>query len=223
MRLSDLPLDQLHAYRGTNPRPADFDEYWERALAELRGVKPAVRLVPSDFESSLAECFDLYFTGVRSAEIHAKYLRPRGAKSPHAALLEFHGYSMSSGDWSSKLHWVAEGMSVLSMDCRGQGGLSEDSSSIKGTTLRGHIIRGIDDAPDNLLYRQIFLDTVQLARVAMELEEVDGKRIGATGGSQGGGVTLACSAPGPGGKLAAPIYPFLNDYPRGWGMGMTKD
>lgn len=222
MRLTDLPLDQLRVYTGTNPRPADFDEYWQRSLAELRAVDPDVRLVPSSFESTIADCFDLYFTGVRSARIHAKYLRPRNAAKRHPALLEFHGYSMSSGDWSSKLHWAAEGISVLSMDCRGQGGLSEDTGAVKGTTLRGHIIRGLDDEPDNLLFRQIFLDTVQLTRVAMDLDEVDRERIGATGASQGGGLTLACCALEPRIKLAAPLYPFLSDYQRVWDLEKTE-
>ncbi|HRS04566.1 MAG TPA: acetylxylan esterase, partial [Treponema sp.] len=30
-----MPLEALQRYQGTNPRPADFDTYWERALAEL--------------------------------------------------------------------------------------------------------------------------------------------------------------------------------------------
>ena len=30
----DLPLEELEHYQGTNPRPDDFDIYWEEALAE---------------------------------------------------------------------------------------------------------------------------------------------------------------------------------------------
>jgi cephalosporin-C deacetylase len=108
------------------------------------------------------------------------------------------------------------------MDCRGQGGLSEDTGAVAGTTLRGHIIRGLDDEPDNLLFRQIFLDTAQLARVAMEMPEVDGSRIGATGGSQGGGLTIACGALEPRVKLLAPVFPFLSDFKRVWDLEKTQ-
>ncbi|HUX20587.1 MAG TPA: acetylxylan esterase [Spirochaetia bacterium] len=222
MRLADLPLEKLPSYGGTNPRPEDFDDYWKRGLEELAGTNPDVKLARNEFESSFCECFDLYFTGVRGARIHAKYLRPTGVTEPHPAILEFHGYSGSAGDWSTKLPWAAEGFSVLSMDCRGQGGLSEDNGGVKGTTLRGHIIRGLDDQPDNLLFRHIFLDTAQLARIAMEMPEVDGSRIGATGGSQGGGLTIACGALEPRVKLLAPVFPFLSDYKRVWDLEKTQ-
>ncbi len=222
MRLADLPLEQLPSYEGTNPRPEDFDSYWAEALAELSGTKPELSIEPSEFQSAAAECFDLYFTGVRGARIYAKYLRPKGAKAPHPAILEFHGYSGNSGDWTSKIPWASEGFSVFSMDCRGQGGLSEDVGGIKGNTLRGHIIRGIDDSPENMLFRHIFLDTVQLARIAMNMPEVDEKRVGATGGSQGGGLTIACAALEPTVKLAAPMFPFLSDYKRVWDLEKTQ-
>jgi cephalosporin-C deacetylase len=59
--------------------------------------------------------------------------------------MEFHGYTLNSGDWTDKLLWVAAGYSVAALDCRGQGGVSEDLGGVKGDTLNGHIIRGLDD------------------------------------------------------------------------------
>jgi cephalosporin-C deacetylase len=115
------------------------------------------------------------------------------------------------------------GYTVAAMDCRGQGGQSEDKGDVAGWTLRGHIVRGLDDEPDKLLYRQIFLDTAQLARVVMEMPDVDADRVGATGGSQGGGLTLACAALTPRIKLAAPSFPFLCDYQRVWDLELARD
>ncbi|MFN3649188.1 MAG: acetylxylan esterase [Armatimonadota bacterium] len=221
MPLIDLPLDQLYTYQGRNPRPADFDRYWERALAELDRVDPEPELVPHSLEAPFAECFHLYFTGVGGARVHAKYLRPKGAAEPHPAVLMFHGYSGSSGDWMDKLGYVARGTSVAALDCRGQGGLSEDVGGVRGNTLRGHIIRGLDEDPEKLLFRQIYLDTVQLARVVMSLPEVDPDRVGATGASQGGALTLACAALEPRIRRAAPVYPFLCDYQRVWEMDLA--
>src|SRR3569833_11627 len=190
----DMPLDKLKDYQGRNPRPADMEEYWCRALAELDATAPEPELVPHHLEAHFAECFHLYFTGVGGARVHAKFLRPRGVREPHPAVLLFHGYSGHSGEWSDKLNYVAQGYSVAALDVRGQGGLSEDAGGVKGNTLRGHIIRGLADEPDRLLFRQIYLDTAQLARVVMAMPEVDPDRVGATGGSQGGGLTLACAA-----------------------------
>ncbi len=219
----DLPLEKLKEYQGINPRPHDFDEYWDKALEEMKSIDPQVELIPSEFQAPFAECFDLYFTGVGGARIHAKYLRPKNSDKPHPAVLMFHGYSGSSGSWSDKLGYVASGFSVAALDCRGQGGLSEDVGGVKGNTLHGHIIRGLGDSPEKLLYRSIFLDTAQLARIVMDMPEVDENRVGALGGSQGGGLTLACAALEPRIKRLAPVYPFLCDYKRVWEMDLARD
>lgn len=107
------------------------------------------------------------------------------------------------------------------MDCRGQGGLSEDVGGVKGNTYKGQIIRGLDDLPDNLLFRHIFLDTAQLASIIMSFPEIDKNRIGAMGESQGGGLTIACGALEPRIKKLAPVYPFLCDYRRVWDMDLA--
>ncbi len=222
--LFEMPLSELKQYKGINPCPADFEEYWERGLKEMNALDPQVELVLAEFQVPFAECFELYFTGVKGARIHAKYLRPKNIKEKHPAVLQFHGYSGSCGDWQSKLGFVAAGFSVAALDCRGQGGLSEDVGGVKGNTYCGQIIRGLGDPdPDNLLFRQIFLDTAQLAKIVMSFPEVDENRIGAMGGSQGGGLTLVCGSLEPRIKKLAPMFPFLCDYKRVWDMDMAKD
>jgi len=223
MPLIDLPLEELYTYRGHNPRPADFDAYWDAALAEMHAIDPRIELVPHPMNAPFAECFHLYFTGVGGARIHAKYLRPTHAEEPHPAVVLFHGYSGNCGDWADKLSYVARGFTVAALDCRGQGGLSEDVGGVKGNTYRGQIIRGLDDVPEKLLFRQIYLDCAQLAGIVMNLPEVDATRVGALGGSQGGGLTLACAALEPRIQRAAPIFPFLCDYQRVWEMDLAKD
>jgi len=223
MPLIDMPLDRLRNYEGRNPRPADFDAYWEKALQEMGETDAQWELVASDFQVPYADCYHLYFTGTGGARIHAKYVRPKHAPEPHPAVLHFHGYSHYSGDWSDKLGWALAGFSVLALDCRGQGGLSEDKGGVKGTTHRGHIIRGLDDHPDRLLFRDIFLDTAKLAGIAMSLPEVDGDRVGVFGASQGGGLALACAALEPRIRRVAASVPFLCDYKRVWEMDLARD
>ncbi|MGC4071766.1 MAG: acetylxylan esterase [Nibricoccus sp.] len=231
MPLIDKPLAELKKYRGLNPKPANFDAYWRESLAELDALDPQITLIPNrTIKPRNAECYDLWFTGVGGARIHAKYLRPKtdpadaGSPKGYPAILNFHGYSGNSGDWADKLPFVNEGFCVAAMDVRGQGGQSEDVGGVKGNTLQGQIIRGLDD-PDarKLLFRAIFLDTALLARVVMSLPEIDADRLGATGASQGGALTLACAALEPRIKRAAPIFPFLCDYQRVWEMDQAKD
>lgn len=223
----DFPLEQLKKYNGINPRPHDFDQYWEKGLKELRSTDPMEELIPADFQVSGVECFHLYFTGVGGARVHAKFMRPKKADKPHPAILMFHGYTGNTGDWSDKLAYVAQGYSVAALDCRGQGGLSEDNGQVVGNTYHGQIIRGLEDAlngkPEKLLFRQIFLDAAQLAKIVMDMPDVDPNRVGATGGSQSGALTVACIALEPRIKRAAPFYPFLSDYKRVWEMDQAKD
>jgi cephalosporin-C deacetylase len=223
----DLSLNELKKYQGINPRPHDFDEYWDKGLAEMRSIDSQVELIPAEFQAPGVECFHLYFTGIGGSRVHAKLLRPARAPAPHPAVLMFHGYSGDSGDWSDKLGYVAQGYTVAALDCRGQAGLSKDSGGVSGNTLHGHIIRGLDDAlsgsPEKLLFHKIFLDTAQLANIVMEMPEVDAGCVGAMGGSQGGALTVACSALEPRIKRAAPVFPFLSDYRRVWEMDQAKD
>jgi len=212
----DLSWENLQTYGGTNPRPADFDAYWDASLAELSSVKPNPTLVLAGFQTHFAECFDYTFTGVGGARIHAQLLRPRHDKGSHPAVVQFHGYGNNAGDWVDKLALVALGFTVAAMDCRGQGGLSEDVGGVPGMTKQGHIIRGIDGKPEDLLFRSIFLDGAQLTRLVMDMPHVDPTRMGVWGSSQGGGLTLACAALVPEVKRAVPIHPFLSDYKRVW-------
>ena len=221
MPIVDMPLDQLKTYAGRNPRPDDFDAFWDASIAEMKAVDPQVELVPRESRAKSIEFFDLFFTGVGGARVHAKYLLPADDKGPHPAVVVFHGYSGSSGDWFGHLGWVAAGFSIAAIDCRGQGGRSQDTGVTTGNTHKGQIIRGLDDPPEKLLFRSIYLDCAQLAGIVMDMPEVDAKRVGCTGGSQGGGLTLACAALEPRIKRAASVFPFLCDYMRVWEMDLA--
>lgn len=218
----DLPFEKLKTYSGSNPRPDDFDRYWDRAIEEMNAVDPDVDLLLADFQVDFADCYQMYFTGVKGARIHAKFARPKNISGKQPALLKFHGYTGSSGNWFDLLPYVAAGFVVAALDVRGQGGLSEDVGGQMGTTHWGHIIRGLDGDPHNLLFRHIFLDTAQLAQIVATMPEVDSERIGAIGGSQGGGLALACSALASI-KRTAIEFPFLTDYKRVWEMDLAKD
>tara|TARA_A100001037_G_C15147897_1_gene637338 strand:+ start:1041 stop:1988 length:948 start_codon:yes stop_codon:yes gene_type:complete len=219
-----MPLKQLKTYNGTNPKPLDFDSFWERKLYEVNKIDPEITIQPSEFKTSFANCFDLYFTSTKNARIHAKLIHPKkNVQPPHPAVIMFHGYAGDAGDWSEKLAFAAEGFTVAALDCRGQGGSSEDVGGTEGGTMRGHIIRGLEGSADDMLFTQIFLDTVLLTKIVMGMESVDAKRIGVTGSSQGGGLTLACASLVPEIKLVAPVYPFLSDYKRVWEIDQAKD
>ena len=220
MPIVDMPLEELRVYKGCNPRPRDFDEFWDKSVAEMEEQMNKLDLVieKSDFEAPNVECYDMYFNGTRNGRVYSKLLKPKNAKGKLPAVLLFHGYTGAGPEFAHCLGLAGQGYVVAAMDCRGQGGRSYDLNPVKGNTFRGHIIRGIDDIPENMYFRNVYLDTAILARIVMGLDYVDETRVCSRGGSQGGALTLACAALTPMLKLAVADYPFLCDYKRVWEM-----
>ena len=223
MPLVDMPLEKLREYKGINPKPSDFEEYWDKNIAEADALDTKTELVPYPFKNPVADCYDLYFTGTGKARVHGKLVVPKKREGKLPAILHFHGYTGSSGDFEYYLGLAGAGYVVAALDCRGQGGLSHElGEGVIGDTLIGQLHLGIDAGKDNLLFKHIFLDTFLLSKIVKGLDYVDEKRVGAYGGSQGGALTIACAALDPEIKALAPVYPFLSDYKRVWEMDLAK-
>jgi cephalosporin-C deacetylase len=218
----DLSYEELLTYQGTNPRPDDFDEYWEKALAELAGTDPEVEFLAADFKVPFARTEHLYFTGTGGVRVHAKLVRPLTTEGPAPAVLMFHGYGGEQPKWVDLLPYAARGFTVAALDVRHQVAFVDPSAHPNNFYLRHHVVEGLDEGPEHLVYRHVFLDTKRLADIVRGLAEVDRDRVAATGWSQGGGLSLACAALEPGIKLVATVFPFLTDYQRAWQMSLEK-
>ena len=222
MPLVDMSVEKLKTYAGRNPRPADFDAFWDKALAEMNAIDPKATFTPVPFACKTMECFDLYFTSTKGARIYARFARPKHFEGKIPAVLQFHGLSGNNGCWSDMTRFVSQGYAVAYLDSRGQGGLSEDVGGAAGTTYTTPFVRGLDGPPEGLLVRDLFLDTAMLARIVMGLDYVDEKRVGVVGGSQGGALSIACAALVPEIKLCAANFPYYADYKRVWEMDLAK-
>lgn len=217
MAVVDMSLSELKLYQGKNPCPDDFDLFWQTGLKEMNSIDPSLEIMDADFSCSFANCFDMYFYGVNGSRIYSKLIKPKGVELEKCpAILYFHGYAAASIEWIDLLPFAAQGYVVVAMYCRGQNGKSQDTTLTRGGTFHGHIIRGLDDKPENFLFRQIFLDTAMLAKVVMSMKDVDAENIFTMGKSQGGALALACAGLVPQIKKVASAYPFLCDYKRVW-------
>lgn len=217
----EMSYDELIAYQGTNPRPDDFDQFWEKSLVELAGVDAAAEFAPAtDFPLPFAKTEHLYFNGTGGYRAHAKVIRPHNAEGP--AVLMFHGYGGEQPKWIDVLPYAARGFTVAALDVREQVAFRTSTQQPNSFSLRNHLVEGLDDGPENLLYRHVFLDTRRLADIIRGLPEVDPSRVASTGWSQGGGLSLVCAALTPEIKLTAPVYPFLTDYQRAWELNLEK-
>jgi cephalosporin-C deacetylase len=69
-------------------------------------------------------------------------------------------------------------------------------------------------SPHDYYYRRVYTDAVRALDVLRGHPDVDGDRLAVTGGSQGGGISLAVSALAGGVRAVLPDVPFLCDFPR---------
>lgn len=209
----EMSLNDLKKYQGCSPRPADFKEFWKKQVDKIKGIKPECKTEKIEMNVDGVECFDLYFKGADGAKIHCKYARPtQEGKFP--AVFHFHGYHSHSGDWFDKIALAKLGFHSFTMDSRGQGGLSEDNLQTGGSTLTGHIMKGICEGPENLAFTKIYLDTVYLVELAKSMKNVDSSKLYTFGQSQGGALAVACAALNPEVSKVVSCYPFLSDFKR---------
>ena len=208
----DMPRAELEQYRPSIERPADFDQFWDTVLAEVARLPRELQLEPVDYPARGARVHRATFAGLGGARIAGWYITP-DAPGPFPALAFYHGYSWFRGEPWGYLPWIAQGYAVLAVDVRDQGGESEDHRTWGGEAARGWMTRGIGD-PQTYYYRAVYADAVQTVEVLAARPEVDASRIAASGGSQGGGLTLVAAALNQRVAAAAPDIPFLCHFRR---------
>lgn len=217
MPLTDLPYSELVDYRAEIAPPADFDAFWEKTLAQARAhdAEPEVTLVRDTFLATV-DVFDVRFPGWNGEPVAAWLLLPAGADEPLPVIVKFLGYSGGRGLPTEHLLPPSAGYAHLVVDSRGQGHTTPDHGEGSGTQwVEGFMTRGIED-PHHHYYRRLMTDCVRAVDAVERLPEIDPSRIIVTGGSQGGGLTLAVAGLAPD-KIAAalPDVPFLCHYRHG--------
>ena len=178
MPLVDMPLEQLRTYAGRNPRPDDFDAYWDKALSEMRSVDPKVELVPAAFQtaSPSASTCTSPACAARGSTPSCCGRRSRAARPRPSAVPRLYRQRR-------RLDRVP-GLCRRGLHRRGAG-LPRAGRLLRGCRRRprqypprAHHPRPAR-SPEKLLFRDIYLDTAQLAGMVMDMPEVDASRVGA--------------------------------------------
>lgn len=210
----------LEDYKGSYPTPADFNDYWDEQIKFIENVPLKYNLEKvEEYNFSNIEYFHLTFESFDGAKIYSKLIKPKNSgKLP--AMFYFHGYPGCNRNWFEKSAFCSLGYVLFAMDFRGQGGKSEDIGGIKGTTVAGHIVAGLDDSLDNMLYRKNILDVCLLIRIAKDLDFIDANNLNCAGGSQGGAFSTICAGLNPDIKKCIIQYPFLSDMKKVYDMDL---
>ncbi len=223
----DLPLSALESYAPDLPIPDDLVEFWTDTLAGARAHDLALTREPYENKLALIDTEDLGYAGFGGTTVRAWLHRPAGATGPLPTVLHYHGYSGGRGFPHSTTTWAQAGYAHLVMDTRGQGwnrtaggpSSTVDWAAEAGlNSSPGFMTSGVTD-PRQYYYRRVYTDAVRLLDAALALPDVvDSSKIILTGGSQGGGITIAAAALAALSGIdlvgAAPDVPFLCHFRR---------
>lgn len=222
----DLPLDELRRYAPDLPSPPDLEAFWTDTLRDVQAGALASTFEPVENGLTVIDTLDVRFNGFGGTPIHAWLHLPATRQEPLPAIIEYVGYGGGRGLAHERNLWAQAGYAHLVMDTRGQGsswsvGETPDAQATGEPAHPGFMTQGVLD-PETYYYRRVFADAVRAVEAVRGHPAVDGARIAVTGGSQGGGISLAVAglaglAPvGAGHPLAAVAadVPFLCDFPR---------
>lgn len=210
--IETMSMEELKTYNGRQAIPDDFEEFWTKELLNLP-KETTYTLEEKNFNFTSANFYELKFSGTKDSIIHCRYILPKTTEKV-PIIVNFHGYQGQSSDWTEGLKYVAAGYAFITMDVRGQAGQSRDGGNYSGNTVKGHVVRGMTEGPENLFFKEVYLDVYQLIRLISQFEQIDEENIHTLGGSQGGALALIAAALVPEVKKVVSVYPFLSDFKR---------
>lgn len=181
--------------------PEDMENFWNDAKEELATVKPQFKTRPSpEHSTSDVDCHLVEMRSLGNVLIRGWLQIPK-KNGPHPALLRVPGY----GSNMQPIAWIND-MVILSLNIRGHGNSQDDISGKKLELL----VTGANK-PQEYFYRGAFMDCIRGLDFLATQSEVDTQRMGITGGSQGGMLSLATAALDSRVMLCAPDIPFVID------------
>ena len=149
------------------------------------------------------------YAGFGGAPIKGWLHVPAGTTGPLPTVVQYFGYSGGRGFPHTTNLWAQAGYAHFLMDTRGQGysggnpgGTPDDSAYAGLNHSPGFMTAGITD-PETYYYRRVYIDAVRALEAARTSPFVDPDKIVVTGGSQGGGISIAAGPAWPGSICSA--------------------
>jgi cephalosporin-C deacetylase len=200
-----MPRADASGYRTKVRKPSDFDAFWDDVLQQASAIPLDAELIPDPLRTSDdVEVFQAFYTSLDHVRIAAWYCRPvrRAARAP--AIMFLPGYQM---DPPIPKEWARKGYIALSVAPRGKLRSTRQFNPGYPNLLTHNIVDRHTYA-----YRGFYVDTWRGIDVLLSRPEVDPARLGVTGSSQGGGLTITTAAMRREVRAAAAGAPYLCGY-----------
>ncbi len=184
-------------------RQADFEQFWQNRKKELAAVDPNFKITKTDRSNDKLDVYLVDMQSYGNVTIRGWYTVPTTA-GPHPALLSLPGYTSTMWPYMQRTN-----VATLALNPRGHGNSTDDIDP-QGDEF---MFLGFDPAhPENYIYAGVYMDCLRAIDFLVSRPEIDATRIGAEGGSQGGGLSFATAALDSRVLFSAPDIPWLGDW-----------
>jgi cephalosporin-C deacetylase len=201
-----MPKPNPADYKITLKKPADFDAFWHAVMAQAAKVPLNPALTPVPMRSTDAvEVFEAYYDSLDGVRIAGWYCLPRHRPGKLPAVVVYPGYISEP---TLPKDWAAHGYAAFGAAPRGK--LRSNARFNPG--YPGLLTHNITDK-NTYGYKGFYVDAIRVIDFLLARPEVDNQRIGLTGGSQGGALTILVAAMrNDVVAAAAPQAPYLCGY-----------
>ena len=183
-------------------KPEDIDQFWEEVLAETAKIPLDPKVVHAPLRSTEeVDVYEVFYTSLDRVRIAGWYALPKQREGLLPGLLQVPGYNMEP---PVPKVWARKGYAAFSVAPRGK--LRSNGQFNPG--YPGLLTYGMVDR-NTYSYRGFYMDACRGVEFLLGRGEVDSDRIGVTGHSQGGGLTVSTAALRPEIKAAAAGAPYL--------------
>ncbi|MEZ4862897.1 MAG: acetylxylan esterase [Caldilineaceae bacterium] len=190
------------AYGTAVTKPPDFDEFWDAVLAQAAAIPLNATVTPVPLRSSdVVEVFEVHYDSLDNVRIAGWYCLPRQRSEPLPALVYYPGYISEPTLPKAQ---AAKGYATFGAAPRGK--LRSNRQYNPG--YPGLLAHNITDR-NSYAYKGFYVDAWRVIDFLLERPEVDSRRIGIRGSSQGGALTLLTAAMRPEVTAAAAGAPYL--------------
>ena len=206
-------IEALYQYLPPLTKREDFEVFWNQTLDETNALPLDLSLTPYPYPGKTVAVYQITYRGFGGTNIHGWYLEPIfSGEKKHPCLIHYHGFSGSRGHPADYMAWCMLGLSVIAVDCRGQGGVTRDDAVYHSGVNSSVVTNGILDK-EEYYYRRVYMDCLRAIDCAESIPSVDSSRIILEGGSQGGALVMAVSALDNRPILALADVPSSSDLP----------